>query len=156
MNFGFSFIGLIFLIMLFVPNILWTKNMPRDYDKYVINESKILTVLERIGQVLVVCFSLFFNEFNVNIESPWLIILILAFLFMILYELYWINYFKGSRTMADMYSSFLSIPVAGATLPVLGVLFLGIYGENVFLIVATVILGIGHIGIHLSYKNEIN
>ena len=156
MNFGFSFIGLIFLIMLFVPNILWTKIRPKDYDKYVINESKILTVLERIGQVLVVCFSLIFNDFNVDIASPWLIVLILAFIFMILYELYWINYFKSSRTMADMYSSFLSIPVAGATLPVLGFLFLGIYGENVFLIVATIILGIGHIGIHLSYKNEIN
>lgn len=28
MNFGFSYIGLIFLLMLFVPNLFWTKNKP--------------------------------------------------------------------------------------------------------------------------------
>jgi hypothetical protein len=30
---GFSYIGLIYLLMLFIPNILWTKNKPTDYDK---------------------------------------------------------------------------------------------------------------------------
>ena len=29
MSLGFSYTGLIFIIMLFVPNILWTKNKPR-------------------------------------------------------------------------------------------------------------------------------
>ncbi len=32
---------------------------------------------------------------------------------------------------------------------------IGIYGKNVFLIIATLILGIGHIGIHLNHKKEI-
>lgn len=44
--------------------------------------------------------------------------------------------------------------VAGATLPVFAFLLLGIYGKNVFLIMSTIILGIGHIGIHLSYRKE--
>ena len=34
-NFGFSYIGLIFLLMLMLPNIVWSKNKPKDYDKYV-------------------------------------------------------------------------------------------------------------------------
>ena len=40
MNFGFSYVGLIFLIMLMLPNIAWTKNQPKDYEKYVVNENK--------------------------------------------------------------------------------------------------------------------
>ena len=54
----------------------------------------------------------------------------------------------------DMYSSILGIPVAGATLPVLSFLLLVIYGKNIPLIVSTIILGIGHIGIHMNHKKE--
>ena len=32
MHFGFSYIGLIYLIMLFVPNIKWAGNKPVDYE----------------------------------------------------------------------------------------------------------------------------
>ena len=56
--------------------------------------------------------------------------------------------------MRDMYSSILGVPVAGATLPVAAFLLLGVYGKNPLLIIATVILGIGHIGIHLNHKKE--
>ena len=56
--------------------------------------------------------------------------------------------------MKDMYSSILGIPVAGATLPVLSFLLLVIYGKNIPLIVSTIILGIGHIGIHMNHKKE--
>ena len=37
-HFGFSYIGLIFLLMLMLPNIIWSKNKPKGYDKYVKNE----------------------------------------------------------------------------------------------------------------------
>ena len=55
MHFGFSYIGLMFLIMLIVPNLFLTKNQPKDYEKYVHNESKILLLFERVGEVLVTC-----------------------------------------------------------------------------------------------------
>lgn len=57
--------------------------------------------------------------------------------------------------MKDMYSSILGIPVAGATLPVLAFLLLGVYGKNIFLIFSSIILGIGHIGIHLNHRKEV-
>ena len=76
-------------------------------------------------------------------------------LMMVLYEIYWVRYFKINKTIKDMYSIILGIPVAGATLPVLAFLLLGIYGKNIFLIIAIIILGIGHIGIHLNHKKEI-
>lgn len=155
MNFGFSYIGLIFLIMLMIPNIIWSKNKPKDYDKYAENENKLLLTFERIGEGAVTCLSLIFTDFNINNISSWSIILLIAFLLMILYEIYWIRYFKSNKTMNDMYSSILGVPVAGATLPVLSFLLLGIYGKNLLLIISTIILGIGHIGIHLNHRKEI-
>ena len=154
-NFGFSYVGLVFLIMLMVPNIVWSKNLPKDYDKYVKNENKVLLTLERIGEVLVTCLALIFKDFNINKISYFSIVLLVAFLLMVLYEIYWIRYFKSEKTMKDMYSSILGIPVAGATLPVISFLLLGIYGKNIFLITSTIILGIGHIGIHVNHKKEI-
>jgi hypothetical protein len=57
--------------------------------------------------------------------------------------------------MKDFYSSILGIPVAGATLPVLAFLLLAVYGKNIILGVSVLILGIGHIGIHLMHLREI-
>lgn len=150
MNFAFSFVGLLFLVMLFVPNILWSKCPPKDYEKYSNNENKILLALERIGEVLVTVFSLFCAvSFSFNV------VLAIAFLSMIVYELYWIRYFKSPKTMNDMYGNFLFIPLPGATLPVLAFLILGVFANNILLIISAVILGIGHIGIHFGHKQEI-
>lgn len=150
MNFGFSFVGLIFLIMLFVPNIIWTKNKPKDYEKFVVNENGILSIFEGIGQVLVVCFSIILIPDTIIWQ-----VVVIAFILMILYEIYWIRYFKSSKTMKDMYINFIKIPVAGATLPVLAFLLLGISQNNPLLIISTIILGIGHIGIHLNHQKEV-
>lgn len=155
MHFGFSYMGLIFLVMLMAPNLLWTKNKPIDYDMYVINENKILLVMERTGEVLVSCLALIFSDFNpkgFSLQELWLLA---ACIFMILYEIYWIRYFRSKKTMQDFYTSLLGVPVAGAMMPVLAFLLLGIYGRNPFLILAVIILGIGHIGIHLNHKREI-
>lgn len=156
MHFGFSYIGLIFLLMLFLPNFFWTRNKPKDYDKYEKNENKILLTLERVGEVAVTCLLLIFSDFNVQGMEVWLLWLVGAFLLMILYEVFWIRYFKSEKTMRDFYSSILGIPVAGASLPVIAVLLLSAYGKNPFLFAAGVILGIGHIGIHLGHRKEIN
>lgn len=154
MHFGFSYIGLIFLILLLVPNLLWAKNKPQNYQKYVVNESKILLAFERIGEVLVTCLSLIFSDFNLRPWSNWAWWLVLSFLFMVLYEIFWIRYFRSDKTMQDFYSDLFGIPVAGATLPVLAFFLLAIYGKNPLLILADLILGIGHIGIHLMHKRD--
>ena len=155
MNFGFSYVGLIYLVMLMLPNIIWTKNQPKDYEKYVGNENKVLLTLERVGEVLVSCAALVFSDINIKPWSSWSWWLVLSFALMVLYEIYWIRYFKSERTMEDFYSSILGIPVAGATLPVLAFLLLAVYGKNIVLGAAVIILGIGHIGIHLMHRREI-
>lgn len=153
-HFGFSYVGLLYLIMLFVPNLIWTRYKPEGYDQYAKNENKILLLFERSGEALVCVLALAFSDFNIR-KTWWILWLVLSFLLMLAYEAYWIRYFKSGREMKDFYSGFLGVPVAGATLPVCAFFFLGIYGSNVFLLGAVIILGIGHIGIHLQHRNEI-
>ena len=150
---GFSYVGVIYLLMLFIPNIIWSKNQPAGYDSE--NENKIFIMFERIGQVLVSCMVLIFRDFNIHTFSIWSIWFIVSFIFMLLYEYWWVRYFKSSKTLKDFYSPLFGIPVAGATLPILGFLFLGIYGKVIWLIISTIILGIGHIGIHLKHLKEL-
>ncbi len=155
MHLGFSYVGVIFLLMLIIPNTIWSNNQPKDYEKYVVNENKVLLALERTGEVLVSTVCLIFKDFNIGRVSLWSLWLLAAFFLMLLYEIYWIRYFNSEKTMKDMYSSILGVPVAGATLPVAAFFMLGIYGKNILLVISVIILGIGHIGIHLNHKKEI-
>ncbi|MCM1117981.1 MAG: hypothetical protein NC543_01265 [bacterium] len=155
-RFGFSYVGLIYLLMLFIPNIIWTKYQPQDYEQYAQRENKVLQMLERIGEVSVCCCVLIFSDFNIRLHFPWCIWLLVSFALMLLYEAYWIRYFRSEKRMSDFYRSICGIPVAGATLPVCAFLLLGVYGCNLFLLVSTVILGIGHIGIHMDHYKEIS
>lgn len=138
-----------------VPNILWTKNRPQDYEKYAANENKTLLAMERIGAILVCCLVLIFSDYNWQGFTKWSSWLFIAIFLMLLYEIYWIRYFKSEKTMKDFYSSLLGVPVAGATLPVTAFAFLSLYGKNPFLFISVVVLGIGHIGIHMNHKKEI-
>lgn len=155
MHFGFSYVGLIYLLMLFIPNIIWSKHQPEDYDKYAAKENKTLVLLERIGQVLVCTVVLIFSDFNIGRIRPWSLVLAFSFLLMILYEIFWIRYFRSAGKMEDFYTSLLGIPLAGATLPVAAFFVLGVYGKNLFLIAAVIVLGIGHIGIHRGHSRHL-
>ena len=155
MHFGFSYVGFIYIVMLTVPNIIWAKHKPKDYEKYVVNESKVLGAFERIGEVLVTTIVLIFADFNLRPWTWWSLWLVVSFVLMVLYEIYWVRYFKSEKTMHDQYRQFLCFPVAGASLPVLAFFLLGIYGANIFMLVSVVILGIGHIGIHLKHQKEV-
>lgn len=152
-HFGFSYIGLLFLLMLIIPNIIWTKQQPHGYQQN--NEKKIFLLFERTGQVLVTCIALIFSDFNLRVWTNWSWWLIAAIILMIMYECWWIRYFKSNKNLSNFYSSFLHVPLAGATLPVLAFLLLGVYGKVIWMIIAAVILGIGHIGNHVQHYVEI-
>ena len=92
-HFGFSYIGLIWLLMLFIPNIIWIKNKPAGYEESAKNENKVLLIFEKIGQALVTVIALIFSDFNINLHSrsaSSLVILGVSFILMVCYELYWI------------------------------------------------------------------
>ena len=155
MQVGFSYIGLIYLLMLFIPNIIWVKNKPIGYENLE-KEDRILGILERIGEVGITMIALISKNLNIQGLSPWLAVFIVSAVFMLLYELWWLRYFKSSHRLEDFYSSFLGIPVAGATLPVIAFFLLAIYGKSPHLMLFVIPLGVGHIGIHLNHRKEIS
>lgn len=154
-HFGFSYVGLVYLLMLFIPNGIWTKYQPDGYAQLQGKENKALRFFEKAGQVLVTCCALFFSDFNPVGVSPWSLWLFASLGCMILYEACWIRYFKRGHTLRDMYGPFLGIPVPLAALPVLGFLLLGIYGRVVWMAASAILLGIGHVGIHLQHLGRI-
>ena len=151
---GFSYVGLIYLLMLWIPNAIWSKNKPIDYNAT--QENKILLIFERVGQVCCTCSILIFSDFNITTFSTWTWWLIVSFLLMILYEVYWIRYFMNEHTEENFYRSICGFPVPGASLPVIAFLILGIYGKVIWLIASAIIIGIGHIGIHIQHLKTIN
>ena len=153
-RFGFSIVGFLFLILLLVPNFLWAKNQPQGYDPGA--ESPVLLIFERVGEVLVTCLLCISADLNLRPWSPRSLWLVCAGLLMALYEGFWLRYFRGEHTLEDFYGSFCGVPVAGATLPVLAAFCLGICGRNLWLLLAALILGVGHIGIHLQHKKDLD
>lgn len=152
---GFSYVGVLFLIMLFVPNSIWAKNQPDGYSEIAKNEKRFFVVFERVGQVMVTCCAVIFSDFNLKKISLWSLWLAAGFVLMLIYEMAWVRYFKFGHTLKNMYGKFIGIPVPLALLPVLAFLLLGVYGKSVLMIASVVILGIGHIGIHIQHYKKI-
>lgn len=150
---GFSYIGLIFLCCLFIPNILYGLHPPKDNLK--IEENKILLTFERIGQVLCTILVLIFDDFNIHKIDLWTIWLGIAFILMVLYLLCWGRYFLGDHVSRDFYRPFLGVPLPLAILPVAAVFLLSVYGKVIWLGIAAIILGIGHIGITAQHWSAI-
>ncbi len=149
---GLSWLGALFLLGLTIPNLLWAGRKPQGYDPS--REKRRLTLLERTGQVWVTCGALLSGGICLRPWSPWSWWLAAAAALMVLYEFWWVRYFRSSRTMADFTAGLLCFPVAGASLPVLAFFLLGVYGRAWWMLPGAVILGIGHIGIHLEHRRE--
>ena len=154
MQFGFSVVGVIFLLMLFVPNIRWAKNQPRGYEELASHENKTLLMFERIGQVLTTCSAVVFVCPR-GLSFPWLLLLVVAFSLMVLYEVAWVRYFKDGEKLDGMYQPLGPIPVPIASLPVAAFLLLGVWYQSPIAVAAAAILGVGHIGIHVGHLREL-
>ena len=155
MQFGFSIVGVVFLAMLFIPNIKWAKNQPLGYDELSRRENKTLLMFERVGQMLATTSAVVFVCPR-GFSFPWFLWLIAAFLLMLLYEVAWARYFKGGERLDGMYQPLGPIPVPIASLPVAALVLLGIWYQSPITVIAAIILGIGHIGIHLEHLRELS
>lgn len=82
-HFGFSYVGLTFLLMLFIPNIIWARNKPRGYSAD--GENRMLLAFERVGEVLVTACALVFDDLNLHGWSAWTWWLIASFVMMVMY-----------------------------------------------------------------------
>ena len=153
-TFGFNYVGLLFWLAIQIPNIMWARHKPFGYDP--IGENRVFLVLERMGQVICTASILILTNTIPTGWNAWLSWFICAVALMLVYEAYWVRYFRGDRSLDTFYRRFLGVPLPGATLPVVAFLFLGIYGRLLPLIIGTIILGIGHIGIHQQHFAKLN
>lgn len=146
---GFSVVGAIFLIALFVPNLLWARwARPSGYDPS--TENRGLRLVERIGQVLTTTTALALRSAR-DAGPVWSLWLVAAVVLMVAYEACWVRYFLSRRTAYDFYRPALGVPVPLASLPVSAFLLLGVYEQVLPLVASALALGVGHIGIHLGH-----
>lgn len=152
-SFGFSFVGLFCLILLFLPNIKWARasKVPPAQRK----EPPLLVWMERIGQAGIVACSLLFRDYDSVLFRPRIVLLGCAVALLVCYNLWWRRVFRSGLTQEALYSSFLGIPLAGAVLPSVSFLFLGVYGGVVWLILASTIFGVGHISIARLHQKSL-
>ncbi|MDO4538956.1 MAG: hypothetical protein Q4B54_12400 [Coriobacteriales bacterium] len=155
MEFGFSPVGAVFLAMLFVPNIRWAKSQPAGYEALSKRENKTLLALERVGQVATSCAAVVF-VCPQGFSLPWALWLMAACVLMLLYEVAWVRYFRGGGKLAAMYQPLGFIPVPIASLPVGAFVLLGVWYRSPVAVLAAVVLGVGHIGIHLGHLRELS
>ena len=146
---GFSFTGLLFLVFLFIPNLLWLRRQPADARPP--KENRALLLMERGGQAATTASLLLFRDYDPAGLQPRLIWYALAVVSMGLYLFCWARYFTGGQTMALFYGPLWFIPYPLAALPVFAGLMLGLYSRVGILFLSNILLGIGHIGIHMQH-----
>lgn len=148
-SFGFSWVGLAFLLALFVPNIVWAAfAKPTDYNPDA--EDRTLRVFERVGQIATTTLAVVTTGADPGSWTAWSWWLVAAVALLVAYEITWIRYFTSTRTAIDFTRNLLGIRVPLASLPVAAFLLLGVYERSFWLILAVAVLAVGHIGLHLQ------
>lgn len=154
MHLGFSWVGVLFLCALFVPNALWARNPPPGYAELSASENRALGVLERIGQACT-CVCAVICASPAGFSWPWVLWLVGALVLMTAYERAWIRYFRKGRTLQLMEAPIGFVPVPLATLPVAAFLILAAWCQSWVFAASVVVLGVGHIGIHVQHLREL-
>ena len=148
---GFSFIGLIITLSIFIVNLtvlfVPPKNIPPDLG----GGSIFITILERIGQagcvIIPVLSKNAFADINLNI---WAVLIIFCVL---IYYALWIRYIIGKGEFYLLFKPLLFIPVPMAIFPVLAFLLTAMLSTSVLLFIAVICLAVGHIANSLhTYK----
>ena len=137
MAYGFSFTGFLFFLLFLGPSFSWVK-LP-GYDCWRARKKWVFRALERIGITAIFCTSLIFKNCEYRGPEPALALLVLAWVFLILYEIHWLRCRKQRREPMVL----LHIPMT--VLPVLAYLFLAAYGRSFWLLLSTIVFGIGHV-----------
>lgn len=138
MQYGFSYMGFLFLLFLMAPSFYWA-NLP-GYTQYRSHKKWVFAALDRAGLTAMFPVTLIFKNYDYRGPEPQLIFLILGGLCMLFYYLHWIRCCR--QHCAPM--SLGKIPLT--VLPVLSMVFLSIYGHSLWLFLAAAVYGIGHVG----------
>lgn len=147
------YFGVLIAIVMILPSILMVtifkpKNKIKDNKKEVTKLENIFKIIEnitRIGIIVTLCLSK--NSFDILKADVWFGIML--FFFILYYELF-IKYIFNGREYELLYKPFVYIKVPMAIFPAMGLIFAGIWGKNIILIIFAIIFAITHI--YNAYK----
>ncbi|MBO5477872.1 MAG: NUDIX domain-containing protein [Clostridia bacterium] len=147
------YFGVIIAIILMLPSILLVtifkpKFKVKDNKKEITKLERIFGIIEnisRIGVLIILCASK--NSFDIVKADLWFGIML--FFFILYYELF-IRYVVNGRAHKLLYAPFMYVRVPMAILPAFGIIFAGIWGRNIVLIIFSIIFAITHI--YNAYK----
>ena len=147
------YLGILIAIILILPSILIAtifkpKNKIKDNKIEITKLENIFSIIEnfsRIGIIVTLCLSK--NSFDILKADVWFGIMI--FFFILYYELF-IKYIVNGREYDFLYKPFMYIKVPMAIFPAMGLIFAGIWGKNILLIILSIIFAITHI--YNAYK----
>ena len=137
------------LLVVFFPPKIKLKNVPHATDKRL----QVMTIIERIGQIG--CFvTPFFYRLNFA-NTIDIVVISVMFGMLVFYYVGWIRYLIFGRDEVYFYRSMLGFPIPMAVFPVLYFFVSAILINSVWLLLFTVILGIGHITVTWFHSRNI-
>ncbi len=139
---GFSLIGTLIAIAIFIPNLLIVKFPPNNAPKDSKDAGIIFTALERIGQVgCIVILVISRENFKTSTINIWAVLMVICIL---MYYFLWIRYVTKGKEYKLLWDSLYFIPIPMAFFPVGAFLFAAILGKSIWLGILVIFLGIGH------------
>lgn len=136
--------SLIIPIAILLPNLFFlgrpSRNMPVNIENKEITILKIVEGIGRLGVCVLPIFSSIHHDKQVEVLS-----LIGMLIFLLLYYVGWVRYFKGDREYRLLFSPMIGIPVPLAISPILYFLCSSIVLHSYLMFISSLILAIGHI-----------
>jgi hypothetical protein len=151
------FLSMIIPLALLIPNLLFLKLKPTDVseklDTYM-QHQKMLIVFERIGQMGIFIIPIFYR---IDIRPTLNRISLFPMVFSLLvYYVCWIRYFIKERDCALLFKPLWGIPIPMAVFPIVYMLFAAQILGSILLLLATLLLAIGHLPIsYHAYQNTL-
>lgn len=144
MELGFiSLIGLIIVIVLLIPNIIYMLKHKNDTDKYKNNFVYALEYLGKTSSIIFIIFPVQIKEFGFSNIAFAGIYMICNLILLITYNIIFASYFKKET---------LKKAILLSIIPTLIFLISGITLEHPLLISSSIIFGISHT--YISYQNK--
>lgn len=138
------FISLIIPIAVLLPNLFLMgrppRNMPIEIENKEIPILKVAEGMGRLGVFVLPIFSSIHQDKQLEVLS-----LIGMLIFLLLYYVGWVRYFKGDEEYRLLFSPMIGIPVPLAITPILYFLCSSIVLHSYLLFISSLILAIGHI-----------
>jgi hypothetical protein len=137
------------ILAVFFPPVIRLANVPQPNHK----RMQIMTVVERIGQVGSYVIPFFYRLSLAGAADAVALVVMIGAL--ILYYAGWVRYIILGRDEALFYRSLLSIPLPMAVMPVIYFLAAAVLLDSVWLLLASISLGTGHLTVSWLHSRSI-